>query len=190
MRFAYADPPYPGHTKRGLYKADPKCAEVDHAALVAELEQYDAWALSTGSNNLQEVLPLCPKGVRVMVWVKPFCSFKPNVNPAYAWEPIIVKGGRKRERFEPTVRDWVSANIVLKAGCAGAKPKEVVEFLIAVWNAQQGDTLDDLFPGSGNVRRFWDLFFCPENERLSSPSHLCGAIPHRGETDGRGKGEP
>ena len=183
MRFAYADPPYPGHTKRGLYKADPRCAEVDHTALVAELEQYDAWALSTGSNNLQEVLPLCPPGVRVMAWVKPFCSFKPNVNPAYAWEPIIVRGGRKRERLEPTVRDWVSANILLKKGCAGAKPDQFIEWLIAVWNAKAGDTLDDLFPGSGAVRACWDrIFFVP------APELTTGAACPRVDNVGGAKG--
>lgn len=68
MRFAYADPPYPGHTKRGLYKRDPRCAEVDQAALIARLmsEFPDGWALSTGSVNLRAVLPLVPDGTRVM----------------------------------------------------------------------------------------------------------------------------
>lgn len=157
MRFAYADPPYPGHTKRKLYAADPQCAEVDHAALVARLvsEYPDGWALSTGSNNLHAVLPLCPPDVRVMAWVKPFCSFKPNVNPAYAWEPVIVRGGRKRARFETTVRDWVSANILLLKGCAGAKPDPFVEWILSVLNVQTGDDFDDLFPGTGRVKAYW-----------------------------------
>lgn len=49
VKFAYADPPYPGHTKRKLYANDPQCAEVDHAELVARLVRDfpDGWALST-----------------------------------------------------------------------------------------------------------------------------------------------
>lgn len=45
MRFAYADPPYIGQAKRH-YSRDPCCAEVDHTELVAQLNTYDAWALS------------------------------------------------------------------------------------------------------------------------------------------------
>lgn len=61
-RFAYADPPYPG-------KADyyVERQEVDHAELVAELEAGfpDGWALSTSAAALYDVLPLCPRSVRV-----------------------------------------------------------------------------------------------------------------------------
>jgi hypothetical protein len=157
VRFAYADPPYPGHLRRKLYASDPKCAEVDHAELVAKLvrEFPDGWALSTGSNNLHAVLPLCPPDVRVMAWVKPFCSFKPGVNPAYAWEPVIVRGGRKLGRDIDTRRDWVSANILLKKGCAGAKPPQFCDWLFGVLGAQSGDDLADLYPGSGGVGRRW-----------------------------------
>ena len=104
MRFAYADPPYIGQAKRH-YSADPRCAEVDHAALIERLigEYPDGWALSLSSPSLRQILALCPARVRVMAWVKPFCSFKVNVNPAYAWEPVIVMGGRpRRDRTEPT----------------------------------------------------------------------------------------
>src|SRR5437016_2872910 len=107
MRFAYADPPYIGQAKRH-YSADPRCAEVDHLALIGDLDcgDYDGWALSASSPSLRLILPMCPNDVRVMAWVKPFASFKPNINPAYAWEPIIVRGGRKRTRQQSTVRDW------------------------------------------------------------------------------------
>lgn len=155
--FAYADPPYPGHTKRGLYKDDPKCAEVDHAYLVSRLvrEFPDGWALSTGSVNLRAVLPLCPEGARVAAWVKPFAIFKPNVNPGYCWEPVIFYGGRRLGRDVPTVRDFVSANVLIKKGCAGAKPDAVLDWIFAMLGARQGDTLADLFPGSGAVSRRW-----------------------------------
>lgn len=172
MRFAYADPPYPGHTKRGMYKHDPKCAEVDHRELIHDLSMDfpDGWALSTRSSSLQMVLAECPTDVRVMAWVKPFCSFKPGVNPAYAWEPVIVRGGRPRERFEPTVRDWVMANIVTKKGLGGTKPAEVCAWLWQVLNARPGDKLVDLYPGTGAVSKSWaELIGCNETSG-SSPN--------------------
>ena len=147
--FAYADPPYIGQAKKHY-----KCEEIDHAALIEMLARDfpDGWALSCSSPSLQEILPLCPPGVRVMAWVKPFCSFKPGVNPAYAWEPVIVGGaGRKRDRKEPTVRDWVSANITLKKGLSGAKPEAFSLWLFDVLGMQQGDLLVDIFYGSGAV---------------------------------------
>jgi hypothetical protein len=156
VRFAYADPPYIGQAKKH-YSHDPNCAEVDHKELVNRLvsDYPDGWALSLSSPSLKQILAYCPDDVRVMPWVKPFCSFKPNVNPAYAWEPVIVRGGRKRGRDLPTIRDWVSANIMLKKGLCGAKPPAFCEWLFEVLGAQPGDELDDLFPGTGIVTDVW-----------------------------------
>lgn len=151
MRFAYADPPYIGQARK-LYQ----CDEVDHAALIGRLmSEYDGWALSASSPSLRELLPMCPPTVRVMAWVKPFCIFKPGVNPAYAWEPVLVCGGRKRTRQQPTVRDWVAANITLKRGLRGAKPEPFAFWLFEVLNLQAGDLLDDLFPGTYAVSKAW-----------------------------------
>ncbi len=148
MRFAYADPPYPGQAGKHYNRE-----EVDHEELIERLVRDfpDGWALSTSSPALRELLPLVPKGHRVMAWVKPFCSFKPNVNPAYAWEPVIVMGGRPRGRDMDTARDWVSCNITLERGLSGAKPKEFCFWLFEVLNIQPGDELVDLFPGTGAV---------------------------------------
>lgn len=159
MRFAYADPPYPGQALKH-YRHDPKCAEVDHAALIARLcsEFPDGWALSTSTPALRDVLALTPPGTRVMAWVKPFASFKPGVNPAYAWEPVLVFGGRKRGRDLPTIRDWCSANITMRKGLAGAKPPAFCHWLFQVLGAKHGDELVDLFPGTGAVGRAWNEF--------------------------------
>lgn len=156
LRFAYADPPYIGQAKKH-YQSE----EVDHAALIARLEsEYDGWALSCKSDarELSWLISLCKKPVRLGAWVKPFCSFKPNVNPAYAWEPLIFFSPRKRERYEKTRRDWVSANITLKRGMAGAKPGEFCSWLFELLNLKPGDELCDLFPGSGAVTRAWEQF--------------------------------
>lgn len=151
MRVAYADPPYIGQARKH-YSDDPNCAEVNHAELVARLNEYDAWALSASSPSLREILPMCPPDVRVMAWVKPFASFKPNVNPAYAWEPVIVRGARRRkDRDVATVRDWVAANITLQRGLSGAKPEAFCFWLFSVLGVEPDDEFDDLFPGSGAV---------------------------------------
>ena len=146
MIFAYADPPYVGQAKRH-YGED----EINHEALIKKLviEYPDGWALSCSSPSLRMLLPLCPTNVRVMAWVKPFAIFKPGVGVAYAWEPVIVRGGRKRLRTQPTVRDWVSANITLKKGLVGAKPEAFCRWLLDVLNFDpQEDEIVDLFPGT------------------------------------------
>lgn len=157
MRFAYADPPYIGQAKKH-YSHDPMCGEVDHAELIARLQEFDAWALSLSSPSLKQILPLCPDDVRVMAWVKPFCSFKPNVNPAYAWEPVIVRGGRKRTREQETIRDYVSEPITLRRGLAGAKPERFCFWLFDVVNLLPEDSFHDLYPGSGAVSRAWESY--------------------------------
>lgn len=152
MKFAYADPPYIGQAHKH-YSHDENCAEVDHSKLIDMLcDDYpDGWALSLSSPTLQQILEKCPGEVRVMAWVKPFCSFKVNVNPAYAWEPVIVRGGRKRTREQPTVRDWLAESITLRKGLAGAKPREFCYWIFDVLNVQSGDTVADLYPGTGIV---------------------------------------
>ncbi|MBM3992146.1 MAG: hypothetical protein FJ298_14220 [Planctomycetes bacterium] len=154
MKFAYADPPYLGcgalyakHHPEALVWDDP----ATHAALVERLcaELSDGWAMSLSSPSLRTILPLCPADVRVMAWVKPFAVFKPNVSPAYAWEPVIVRGGRRATRDEPTVRDWCAANITVKKGLTGAKPPQFCAWVLDVLGVRDGDEVIDLFPGTG-----------------------------------------
>lgn len=161
MRFAYADPPYLGCGK--LYAAHHADALIwdnpeTHRALVGRLcvEYPNGWAMSLSSPSLKTILPMCPDDCRVSAWVKPFAIFKPNVNPAYAWEPVIWRGGRKGDRSRATVRDWVSANITLKKGLTGAKPPEFSLWLLDILGFVTGDEIDDLFPGTGGVKEAWD----------------------------------
>ena len=159
MRLAYADPPYPGQAARH-YSHDPRCAEVDHVELLTRLVEYDGWALSTSSPALGHVLECIPNGAtyRIAAWVKPFASFKPGVNPAYAWEPVIFSSARKRERTEDTARDWVACSITLKKGLAGAKPPAFCRWIFDLIGAQPGDTFDDLYPGTEIVTDCWSAF--------------------------------
>ncbi len=150
MKIAYADPPYIGQAKKH-YNSE----EVDHQTLIKQLETYDGWALSLSSPTLQEILAMCSRGVRVGAWVKPFCSFKPNVNPAYAWEPVIFKPARARGRDMLIARDWVSANITLMKGLSGVKPDTFSFWLFEILGAEPDDEFIDMFLGSGAVSRAW-----------------------------------
>ena len=98
MRFAYADPPYPGMAK--LYKDHPDYGgEVDHRDLIERMcDEYGGWVLHTASTTLAQVLEVCPPKIRVGAWVKPFASIKKGNQVTYAWEPVLFWGGRKRPR--------------------------------------------------------------------------------------------
>lgn len=157
MRVAYVDPPYPGMAH--YYKDHPDYAgELDHGVLIRQLSKSypDGWALHTASTTLRDILALCPADVRVGAWVKPFASFKPGVNPGYAWEPVIFRGGRQpRARDEETVRDWCAVPITLQRGLVGVKPEGVCFWVFSFLGLQPGDELVDEFPGTGAVMRTW-----------------------------------
>ena len=158
MKFAYADPPYLGLAVKLYGDQHAEAAIYDtvngHAALIDRLssEFPDGWAMSLHTPSLRTILPLCPPDVRVMAWVKPFCSFKPSVRVAYAWEPIIVRGGRPFVgRDRDTIRDWCAVNMAMKKGFPTAKPAGLVRWLLQVLNARRDDEIIDIFPGSGGV---------------------------------------
>jgi hypothetical protein len=161
MRFAYADPPYLG--LGGYYaKYHPQAHDWNdpetHRRLIERLcdEFPDGWAMSLHTPSLRHILPMCPTDARVLAWVKPFASFKPGQTIAYAWEPVIFRGGRPKERTESTRRDWLAENMTMKKGLVGAKPERFCRWIFTVLNARPGDHLEDLFPGSGVVTVAWE----------------------------------
>ena len=162
MRFCYADPPYIGLAAKH-YSFDPKCAEVNMADLLEHLAYcYDGFALSA-NGTLQDVAELSRHAskypyVRMGIWVKNFCSFKPGVNPAYAWEAVYFKCLRPNRRDEQTVRNWVMAPITLKKGCPGAKPLEFSRWIFELCGLRPEDEFVDLYPGSGAVSEAWNGF--------------------------------
>lgn len=180
MKCAYADPPYLGCGKMYIENHADALAWDDpetHRALIERLcsEYHDGWAMSLSSPSIKTILPMCPDDCRVSPWVKPFAVFKPNVGVAYVWEAVIWRGGRRRTREQDTARDWVSANITLKRGLTGAKPRKFCRWIFEILNLQCGDTFVDLFPGTGAVLSAWQewigeqgdasqegLFQCPE----------------------------
>jgi hypothetical protein len=159
LRLAYADPPYPGNAR--LYRGHPDYAgEVDHAALVAALAAYDGWALSTSAAALPALLALCPPGVRVAAWHKGERP-GPAWHPLSAWEPVIYREARPLDPAAQPARRTDS--LACRAGplttlpgrVIGAKPPAFCAWMFALIGARPGDTLADLFPGSGAVTRAW-----------------------------------
>lgn len=155
MRLAYADPPYLGCcAKYGhRHEAPWGCWDdpAEHERLMIYLDRnYDGWAYSLTSTSLDDLVPLRPAGVRTGAWIKSFAAYKTNVRIAYAWEPIFWCPGRDSSRDgAPVGRDFVICPITLRRGLTGAKPAEVCRAILDWMGYVDGDTVDDLFPGTG-----------------------------------------
>jgi len=175
LRFAYADPPYIGCSKQ--YKDHPDYAgEVDHRKLLDRLynEFPDGWLLSSNARGLWDLLPMISKSsnCRIAVWCQPFGIIGGFGTPQHCWEPVIFRGGRKRNRGENSVRDYLVANTyyampghkgankktVKRSHFPGAKPDEFCYWIFDLLNMQPGDELVDLFPGTGRVTRAWERY--------------------------------
>jgi hypothetical protein len=155
MRFAYADPPYPGLARK-YYKGEATYGgEVDHLALMSALQDDypDGWALSTSERGLRTVLLYAPVGSRVCCWSKPH-PVPPATNGIHnVLEFVIVCRGRQRP---PGVPNWLSALPARGGGTLpGRKPLAFCAWLFGLLGMQPGDTLDDLYPGTGIVGRAW-----------------------------------
>ena len=164
LRFAYADPPYPGQS--GLYRDHPDYAgEVDHQALIAAMVEWfpDGWALSTSARALPDVLSVAPADVAVAAWFRgerPTRSYR----PLSSWEPVVVFGGRPRlvdsgpgRRLDALVH-VARARTTDPARVIGAKPAAFCYWMFDLLGALPGDELFDLFPGSGGITRAWEAF--------------------------------
>lgn len=170
MRFAYADPPYLGCcTLYGHHHPDGRCWDdvETHRLLIERLsaEYPDGWALSCHTPSLLVLPTFCPRDVRFGAWCKPFHAYKKGVRPAYAWEPVIYRGGRNKNHPPPekggkatTPKDFHLANITLKKGLTGAKPESFCRWVFDLLGARVGDTMDDLYPGTGIVTRAWATY--------------------------------
>lgn len=159
LSLAYADPPYPGQAKHWYGDQPTYAGEVDHRDLLERLSGYDGWALSTSAAALQEVLALCPPGVRVGIW-----EVKNSEHPGnrgrwwWSWEPVILYGWRPTGQV---VRNLLSAHSpkgYFGNEIAGQKPAAFCRWVFDLLGAGPGDTLDDLYPGSGAVTQEWDRF--------------------------------
>lgn len=175
---AYADPPYVGQAKRH-YDDD----EVDHAELVARLmaDYPDGWALSCSGQSLQALLRLCPDGVRVGSWAKPWSNMLPGIRVQYCWEPVIFCGGRqgKHIKGDALLRDYVVANPdgftfrkINPGAVIGRKPRHFCWWMFDVLGLGPQDSLHDLFPGNGAVAQAWQEWLaagCPRIRQTVKP---------------------
>lgn len=157
--FAYADPPYPGLSRKYYSRESTYAGEVDHHRLIASLidrataGELAGWALSTSAAALRDVLPLCPPAARVCPWVKPIGVSSKTYGLHNTWEVVIVVGGRPAR---PGVRDWLRAMPARGGGTLmGRKPIAFCAWLFDLLGMQPGDRLIDLFPGTGAVSKAW-----------------------------------
>lgn len=158
MKFAYADPPYFKQGKRLYGSAHPDAALWDyktaHCLLIDQLTDdfADGWALSCNPGDLQWLLPECPESVRVCAWAKTFHQIRPLCSVQYAWEPVIVYGGRHDKHRRPMVRDWLACARSMRKGTIGAKPAEFNVWILDLLGFDPDtDELHDLFPGSAGM---------------------------------------
>jgi hypothetical protein len=176
MHLAYADPPYPGLARKYYRHEDNYAGEVDHRCLLEHLTTFDGWALSTSSEALRDVLPMCPNGVLVRPWVKP--------NHIAKWEPVVFRPARPSWEH---VGDYLCAQPARHGGdLIGRKPIAFCAWLFGLLGASPYDTFDDLFPGTGIVSSAWREFASSADDKslgavvdIGSKSHTVAAVPRR-----------
>ena len=168
LRFAYADPPFPGMAARHYSDEPTYAGEVDHASLLQKLRGYDGWALSTSERALREILPMCPPAARLCPWGKPIGVPEATYGLHNTWEALIVFPGR---HLRPGKPDWLRAMPARGGGTLmGRKPLAFCAYLFEALGMVPGDTLDDLFPGTGIVSRAWSYLSLTPAERVAESS--------------------
>lgn len=157
-RLAYADPPYPGQARR--YRGG---VEVNLPLLVAYLNTFDGWALSTSAAALRDVWNLAPEA-RCGAWLKTLASNGWS-RVRWSWEPVLFVTDHRG--LKPGERSTVWDGLVCAPDAAvkwgevrgkggGAKPYPFVRWVLDLLDYQTGDDLVDVFAGSGSVRRHAD----------------------------------
>ena len=169
MKFAYADPPYfkQGKKRYGEFHEEAHIWDTQeaHLNLIKKLmiDYPDGWALSCNPANLDWLLPVGNGEIRVCAWVKTFHQIRPTT-VQFAWEPVLLFGGRKDHKRKPMVRDWISGVASKRKGLPGAKPDYFNDWILALLNYQPDDVLEDLFPGTNGMEEAVKRF----NERARS----------------------
>lgn len=154
----YGEPPGVVRHNRGRTRpADyhPDAADYDdlstHRRLLERLvEEYDGWAIATTPDGLGAYHPL-PVAARVMAWTRAG-AIPGGHRIQSAWEAVIVlpPEGRRARTAGPRMLDTLATR-VHSGGFVGAKPPEWTRWVLEALGFAAGDTVDDLFPGSGAV---------------------------------------
>lgn len=160
------------HNDGGTRPFDGRCwNDIETHRLYVEwmhAEFPEGWAICASTPSLRLLLPMMPDDVRVGSWVKTFSAFKKGVRPAYAWEPVLWRGGRnpgagfphkppERNGKQNTPKDFYETHtavglacpITLQKGLTGAKPEAFCRWVLDLLNVQPGDLVIDVFPGTG-----------------------------------------
>lgn len=177
LRLAYADPPYPGLAR--YYAGHPDFAgEVALPGLLADLVAYDGWALSTSARSLGDVLAIARAVAldagapvpSVAAWLRGRPVPHPSAAILNAWEPVLyVPARRTRPRRQRATPDALAGRTprrrpTLPADVIGAKPPDFAVWLFGLLGARPGDSLEDLFPGSGAIARAWSGWAGPDTQ--------------------------
>ena len=122
------------------------------------------------------MLTLCPAGVRVAAWHRGERTVR-SLYPLHAREPVIYHGSRQilGERRTDSIVCGPGLLTTLPGRAVGAKPAVVCRRIFGLLGAQPGDSIDDLFPGSGAVGQAWRAFMGtprPEAGELSREACL------------------
>jgi len=154
----YGEPP--GTVRQspgGARPADfhPAAADWDdlsaHRSLLESLcEEYDGWAIATTPDGLGAYHPL-PVAARVMAWLRTR-SIPGGHRIQSNWEAVIVlpPEGRRSRASGRRMNDTLLTPVP-SIGFAGAKPPEWTHWVLNALGYEAGDTVVDLFPGSGSV---------------------------------------
>jgi hypothetical protein len=172
MRFAYADPPYPGTSARYYRHHRDFAGEVDHRRLIDQVvtDFPDGWALSTSARALPSVLSLL-QGVDVSVaaW---FRRRRPNPTarrPVSSWEPVVFAGGRDASRVD---RGHASCGDRRDASSCAAADASLVDDGDASLDAGEHASI----VATHDVCR-WDALICRSGPRTTDPDRVIGAKP-------------
>jgi hypothetical protein len=168
LRLAYADPPYPGLSKR-YYGDHPDFAgEVDHPELIRSLSTYDGWALSTSARALPEILASCPPGVRVAAWHRGDRPTR-SAGPLSAWEPVVYWGGRVAVDSSTRSAEQLAAD-------SDASRRAAADASRSPATTTRRASTPDASPSAGAPRRIDSLIYTARPRR-TDPFRVVGAKP-------------
>lgn len=130
-----------------------------HRALLEQVDaEYDGWAIATSLDGIGWYGTL-PPGTRTLIWRK-LTSTRGGGRVALTMEAVLVRPHHTRRgaprRGLPDgrkqVSDFLQCEPPAKARFAGAKPPAWTRWVLDALGHQDGDVVDDLFPGSGYVQ--------------------------------------
>ena len=143
------------HTRPADYHPDAGHWDdpANHRALRERLvETYDGWAIATCLDGLDAYRPL-PPGARTLIWRK-LTSTRGGGRIANTLEAVIVRPHHSRLGRSPLgqIPDFLQCEPPAGSRFPGAKPPRWTRWILdALGYDPTGDTIDDLFPGSGYV---------------------------------------